>query len=73
MKEHSEIRHGSNKCEKCEYSALDKEVMKEHVANHTGSILFICGVCEFEATRGVFHGQYGWLINFLSREKSYFR
>ena len=51
MKEHNEKSHGSIKCEKCEYRAIDKEVMIEHMENHTGRILFICGVCEFEATR----------------------
>ena len=47
LEEHSETSHGSFKCE---YKAVEKEIMKKHMANHTGSILLICGVCEFQAT-----------------------
>ena len=51
LKEHEETEHGIIDCEKCEYSALDKEIMSNHMKTHTGSMLFICRICEFETTR----------------------
>ena len=53
MDEHSETIHGSFECNTCEYNASDKEIMSMHMANHTERIIFICGVCEIEATRQV--------------------
>ena len=51
MKKHEIEEHGMIHCNKCDYSALDKDILKLHMTKHTGRILFQCGKCEFEATR----------------------
>ena len=51
LKNHEVEKHGMVYCEKCDYSALDQEIMKKHMTTHTGRILFQCGKCEYESTR----------------------
>jgi hypothetical protein len=51
INEHAFLVHGIVKCERCDYSAEDKDIMKAHMKRHTGRIIFQCGKCEFEATR----------------------
>ena len=51
LKEHEVQEHGLIHCDKCDYSALDKDILKQHITKHTGRIIFQCGKCEFEATR----------------------
>ena len=51
VNEHAYQSHGLITCEKCEYGALDADIMKKHMKTHTGRIIFTCRVCEFEATR----------------------
>ena len=51
VERHLESVHGSIKCSRCEYSALDKTIMKKHMMTHTGEVPLPCGVCEFEATK----------------------
>ena len=51
---HSFENHGSINCDHCEYSALDKGLMKKHMKKHTGRFIFTCGICEFEATKQSF-------------------
>ena len=41
MEEHEEAKHGIVKCDKCQYSALDKEIMNNHMKTHTQSMLFV--------------------------------
>ena len=48
---HGEEIHGFVYCQKCEYTAEDKSIMKQHMKRHTGDIPFVCNVCEFEATK----------------------
>jgi hypothetical protein len=43
--------HGFISCDKCEYLAEDNDLMKQHKKKHTGSYVYVCGICEFEATR----------------------
>ena len=49
MDNHVINHHGFIPCEKCEYIAGDKILMKQHKLKHTGSSLYICGVCEFDS------------------------
>ena len=51
LKDHESTQHGVVHCNKCEYGALDKSILENHMGNHTGRINFICGQCEFESTR----------------------
>ena len=51
LNNHEVEMHGMLNCDRCDYSALDKDLMNKHMATHTGRILFQCGKCEFETTR----------------------
>ena len=51
LNDHEVDKHGMLNCDKCDYSALDKGIMKKHKTQHTGIFLFQCGKCEFEATK----------------------
>ena len=51
MKNHEISHHGMVYCVKCDYSAQEDDIMIDHMKSHTGRILFMCGSCEFEATR----------------------
>ena len=42
LKEHEIEEHGMIHCNKCDYSALDKDILKLHMTKHTGRILFQC-------------------------------
>ena len=53
MDSHVVSLHCFVQCDKCEYIAEDNDIMKKHKMKHTGSSLFICGTCEFEATRRI--------------------
>ena len=43
--------HGFLNCERCQFTAEDKQIMKKHMTKHTGGIIYTCYVCEFESTR----------------------
>ena len=45
-----QMKHGVIQCEKCEYGALDADILRKHMMTHTGNIIFTCYICEFEAT-----------------------
>ena len=51
LDDHGYQKHGLINCEKCEYGALDEDIMKKHMMTHTGRIVFMCNICEFETTR----------------------
>ena len=51
LKDHESKQHEIWHCSKCEYGALDKSLLENHIGIHTGGINFGCGICEFEATR----------------------
>ena len=53
MDEHLIYHHGFICCEKCEYMSEDNVLMKQHKMKHTGTSIFYCGRCEFEATRQI--------------------
>ena len=53
LDEHGIKEHGILKCIKCEYTAEDQDILKNHMKTHTGRIIFTCTVCEFEATREI--------------------
>jgi hypothetical protein len=39
------------KCEKCEYKAEDRGIMRKHLETHTGRNILPCGICEFESRK----------------------
>ena len=47
---HGVKHHGIQQCDRCDYRAEDKELMKIHMETHTGLNILPCGVCEFETT-----------------------
>ena len=51
LDDHGFSKHGIIQCDKCEYRAEDNDILKKHKMKHTGSILFSCGVCEFESSK----------------------
>jgi hypothetical protein len=51
MNAHRFQQPGIIKCDRCEYGAEDSDIMKKHKMNHSGTIIFICNTCEFEATK----------------------
>ena len=51
MDEHCVQEHGFINCEKCDYTAEDKDLMKKHMTKHTGGRIFTCNYCVFEATK----------------------
>ena len=51
MEKHANKLHGVINCDKCEYGALDMDILKKHKKTHTGNIIFTCNVCEFESTK----------------------
>ena len=51
LKEHERKVHGIINCNLCDYSALDRDILRKHMTKHTGRIIFQCGRCEFEATK----------------------
>ena len=48
---HGLIYHGIVKCDICDYAAEDVENMRNHMKKHTGTNVFTCDQCEFEATK----------------------
>merc|ERR1711954_493924 len=53
LDEHGIKEHGVLKCNKCEYTAEDHDILQNYMKTHTGRIIFTCVVCEFEATREI--------------------
>ena len=51
MDDHVVKEHGFVCCNKCEYIAADKSLLKQHKMKHTGTSIYTCGTCEFETTR----------------------
>ena len=51
MDKHTISDHGYILCDKCDYIGADKELLIQHKMKHSGTNIFICGICEFEATR----------------------
>ena len=45
------IEHGILVCQKCDYRAEDRSLMRKHMETHTGTSLLPCRICEFETTK----------------------
>ena len=50
-RKHALNEHGSFSCDKCEYIALDKSILKQHMKQQPGTLLFTCRICELEASK----------------------
>ena len=48
---HGMLVHGILRCEKCDYLAGDRDIMRKHMETHSGSSILPCRICEFETTR----------------------
>ena len=48
---HGILVHGILACDKCEYQAEDRDLMRRHMETHTGRNILPCGICEFESTK----------------------
>ena len=48
---HGLIEHGILKCERCDYRAEDRDIMRKHMETHSGQYILPCGICEFETTK----------------------
>ena len=51
LDEHGVKNHGFVNCDKCDFSAEDRNILEIHMRKHTGGQIYTCFICEFEATR----------------------